>query len=161
MNTTHGTIDKALRDGGVFPPSVMDPHYGSKAEMTRFEIILKSLEEMGLLPLTEQDARSSVKIGRISFVVAGLQRRLPEGEIVTCGAFSALGVGCCNKCHSDPLGGMKLFKLPDGNKAWVCCALAATGSPVPVARCHEAKLDPLEGLMPAVGCGEGEQGGNA
>ena len=158
--TTDGPVERALRDGGVFPPSVMDPHYGSTAAMTRAEIIVKSLEEAGLLPLTEQDSRPGAKTARIASVVANLRQRLPEGEIVTCGAFSALGVSCCNRCHSDPLAGMKLIEAPDGGTAWVCCALAGACSSEPVARCREAKVDPLEGLMPAMGCGEGVLGGN-
>ena len=80
----------------------MDRHYGDKSEMTRAEIILRSLEEMGLLSLSEQDPQLGEKTRRIPIVVAGLQRRLPDADITVCGAFSALNVGCCNACHTDP-----------------------------------------------------------
>ena len=161
MTTKGGQVEKALRSEGVFPPSVMDPHYGSKAELTRTEIVLRSLEEAGLLPLEQQDSQSNKQIGRIRSVVAGLQRKLPEGEIVTCGAFKVTGVTCCNRCHCDPLGRMKLVELPDGRKGWLCCALEATCSPLPSAGCHAPELDPLEGLMPRDEWGEEAPGGSA
>jgi len=55
-------IEQALREQGVFPPSVLDRHYGDKTEMTKAELIVRSLEEMGLLSLSEQDAQCGNKI---------------------------------------------------------------------------------------------------
>ena len=101
-----------MREEGVFPPSVMDCHYGDKVELTKAEIVLKSLEEMGLLPLSETDPRFAEKMRFIPVVVAQLQRRLPSSEITTCGALRALGMGCCNACHTEPPHGMKLVELP-------------------------------------------------
>ena len=140
-------IERALREAGVFPPSALDSQYGGRAEMTKAEIIVRSLEEMGMLSLSEQDPRFAEKIGFIPVVVAELQRRLPDGEIVTCGAFSGLGVGCCNECHTDPLHGMTLLELPGGTMAWVCCAVEAASSPEPYTIFHERKLNPPEGKV--------------
>ena len=96
---------RALREAGVFPPSVMDCHYGDKPEMTKAELIVRSLEDMGLLPLSEHDAQCGNRIRCIHFVIAELQGRLPDGDFVTCGAFRDLGVGCCDRCHTYPCTG--------------------------------------------------------
>jgi hypothetical protein len=145
--TTDEIIERALREAGVFPPSVMDCHYGDRQELTRAELIVRSLEEMGLLSLSEQDPRFGEKIRFIPIVVAELQRRLPDGDIVTCGAFSALNVGCCNACHTDPLHGMRLVELPCCGWAWLCCAVDAASSPEPVLIIHEWELESSEGKM--------------
>ena len=140
-------IEKALREAGIFPPSVTNPHYADKTEMTRAEIILRSLDEMGMLTLSAQDPEFAEKIWRIQLVVAGLQRRLPDGEITTCGAFSLLNVGCCDICHTDPLHGMNLVELPACNWAWLCCAVDAASSPEPYLIPHEREEDPLDWKM--------------
>ena len=103
--TKEELIERALREAGVFPPSVLDHHYGDTTEMTKAELIVRSLDETGLLPLPEHDAQCANRIRCIYFVIAELQRRLPDGKITTCGAFRDLGVGCCNLCHTDPVGG--------------------------------------------------------
>src|ERR1039457_2107986 len=108
-------IERALRAEGVFPPSVMDCHYSDKTEMTRGEIILRSLDETGLLPLPEHDAQCASRIRCIHFVIAELQGRLPDdGKITTCGAFRDLAVGCCDRCHTNPVVGMNLVELLGG-----------------------------------------------
>ena len=140
-------IEQALREQGVFPPSVLDRHYGDKTEMTKAELIVRSLEEMGLLSLSEQDAQCGNKIRYIHILIAELQRRLPDGEIVTCGAFRDLNVGCCDVCHTDPLHGMTLLDLPDGSKAWLCCAVEAASSPEQYLIIHEREQDSPEGKM--------------
>jgi len=145
--TKDDLIEQALWEAGVFPPSVMDHHYGDKTEMTKAEIIVRSLDEMGMLALSEQDPRFAEKIGFIPIVIAELQRRLPDGDIVTCGAFSVFNVGCCDVCHTNPLHGMTLLDLPDGGKAWICCAVEAASSPVPHTIFHERKQDSSEGKM--------------
>jgi hypothetical protein len=134
-------IERALREAGVFPPSVMDRHYGDKTEMTKAEIIVRSLEEMGLLSLSEQGPRFAEKIRRIHLVVAGLQLRLPEGDITTCGAFSLLNAGCCDICHRDPLHEMKLIELPGCAWTWLCCAVDAASSPEQYVILHEREED--------------------
>ena len=145
--TKEELIERALREAGIFPPSVTDSHYGDKTEMSRAEIIVRSLEEMGLLSLCAQDPEFGEKIRRIEIVVAGLQLRLPDGEITTCGAFSLLNVGCCNICHTDPLHCMKLVELPGCNWAWLCCAVDAASSPEPWLILHEREEDSPEGKM--------------
>ena len=119
------SVEKTLREAGIFPPSVQDRHYGDKAEMTREEIIGKTLREMSLFSSLEQGGQSSNKAADLSTVIAGLQRRLPPGKkIKTCGAFKHLNAGCCDPCHTcRPHTDMNLIDLPDGTKAWVCCAV--------------------------------------
>ena len=139
-------IERALRAEGVFPPSVMDCHYSDKTEMTRGEIILRSLDETGLLPLPEHDAQCASRIRCIHFVIGELQGRLPDdAEIVTCGAFLDLGVGCCDRCHTDPLHGMNLVELPGCNWAWLCCAVDAASSPEQYLIIHEREEDSPRG----------------
>jgi hypothetical protein len=124
-------IERALREVGVFPPSVMDRHYADKTELSKAEILLRSLEEMGMLSLSERDPRFGEKIRCIPILILELQLRLPDGQITTCGAFSDLGAGCCDICHTDPLHGMKLVELPGASMAWLCCAVDAASSPEP------------------------------
>jgi hypothetical protein len=141
-------IERALREAGVFPPSVMDRHYADRTELTKAELIVRSLEEMGMFSLSAQDPEFGEKIRRIQLVVAGLQHRLPDGIITTCGAFSLLlNVGCCNICHTDPLHGMNLVELPGCNWAWLCCAVDAASSPEPCLILHEQEQDSPEGKM--------------
>ena len=140
-------IERALRQAGIFPPSVMDRHYGDKSEMTKAEIILRSLDEMGMFSPSTQDPEIGEKIRRIQLVVAGLQRKLPDADITVCGAFSALKVGCCDICHTDPLHGMRLVELPGCSWAWLCCAVDAASSPVPYPIFHEREQDSPEGKM--------------
>ena len=148
-------IERALRQAGIFPPSVMDRHYADKTEMTKAELIVKSLEEMDLLSISERDPRFGEKIRFIPIVIAELQRRLPDGEITVCGAFNALNVGCCNVCHTDPLHGMKLVELPGCNWAWLCCAVDSAGSPEPYLILHEREGDSSEGRPPTGKCHNG------
>ena len=144
---TEDELIRALREAGVFPPSVMDCHYADKTGMTKAELIVRSLDETGLLPLPEHDAQCANRIRCIHFVIAELQRRLPDGDIVTCGAFQDLGVGCCDQCHTDPLHGMNLVELPGCNWAWLCCAVDAASSPEPYLIFHEHEQDSFEGKM--------------
>ena len=111
LMTKDELIERALREAGVFPPSVMDRRYADRQELTRAELIVRTLDEMGLLSLSDQDPQLGEKIRRIPIVVAGLQLRLPDADITVCGAFSALNVGCCNACHTDPLNNMRLIEL--------------------------------------------------
>jgi len=90
------SVEKTLREAGMFPPSVQDSHYGDKPEMTREEIIEKTLREMNLSSSSEEGSQSSDEAGRLSTVIAELGRRLPDGNIKTCGAFRHLNTGCCD-----------------------------------------------------------------
>jgi hypothetical protein len=154
LMTRDEIIERALREAGVFPPSALDRRYADRTELTRAELIVRSLEEMGLLSLSEQDPLLVEKIRRIPIVVAGLQLRLPDADITVCGAFSALNVGCCNACHTDPLHGMRLAELPCCAWAWLCCAVDAASSPEPVLIFHEREQEPSEGKMPTGRCGK-------
>jgi hypothetical protein len=145
--TKDESIEKTLREAGIFPPSVQDSHCGDKTEMTREKIIEKTRREMSLFSSSEQGSQSSDEAGRLSTVIAELRRRLPDGEITTCGAFSLLNVGCCDVCHTDPLHGMKLVELPGCSWAWLCCAVDAASSPVPYPIVHEREEDSLGGKM--------------
>ena len=155
LMTKDELIERALRQAGIFPPSVMDRHYADKTEMTKAELIVKILEEMDLLSISERDPRFGEKIRFIPIVIAELQRRLPDGEITVCGAFSALNVGCCNVCHTDPLHGMKLVELPGCNWAWLCCAVDSASSLEPYLILHEREGDSSEGRPPTGKCHNG------
>ena len=122
--TPDEVLKKLLKERGVYPPSVLDPHYSDTPEMTRDEIIDKTLREMGMtLPLGES-ALSSNEATQLSIIIAALRLKLPGGNIKTCGAFKHLNAGCCAPCHtSRPHIDMNLIELPDGTKAWVCCAV--------------------------------------
>ena len=122
--TTDEVLKKHLREQGIYPPSVLDPHYSDTPEMTRGEIIDKTLREMGILLSSGEYAQSRDEAGKVSTVITELRRRLPDGNIETCGAFKHLKSGCCAPCHtSRPHIDMNLIDLPDGTKAWVCCAV--------------------------------------
>ncbi len=122
--TTDEILKKLLREKEIYPPSVLDPHYSDTPEMTRGEIIEKTLREMGMLLPSGEYAQSGDEDRDLSIVITELQRRLPYGNIKTCGAFRHLKAGCCNPCHTyRPHCSMSLIELPDGSKGWVCCAM--------------------------------------
>ena len=117
-------FEKLLREKEIYPPSVLDPHYSDKPAMTRGEIIGKTLRELGVLLPSGEYAQSGDGAGHVSTVITELRRRLPNGKIKTCGAFKHLKAGCCAPCHtSRPHTDMNLIELPNGSKAWVCCAV--------------------------------------
>jgi hypothetical protein len=117
-------FEKLLRENNIYPPSVQDSHYYDTPELTRAEIILKTLREMGMLLPSGQCAQSGDEADFLSNIVTELQRRLPYGSIKTCGAFRHLKAGCCNSCHTEyPHAKMKLIGRPDGGTGWVCCAM--------------------------------------
>ena len=119
--TTYEIVRKVLEEKNLYPPSVQDRHYGDVAIMTRGEIIEKTLKEMGLLLPSKKAAQSSNEAGPLSGVITELQRRLPFGNIKTCGAFKHLNIACCDTCHTTyPHYDMTLVDLPDGSRAWVC-----------------------------------------
>jgi hypothetical protein len=149
LMTKDELIERALRQAGIFPPSVMDRHYADKTEMTKAELIVKSLEEMDLLSISQRDPRFGEKIRFIPVVIAELQRRLPDADITVCGAFSALNIGCCDVCHTNPLHGMKLVELPGCNWAWLCCAVDSASSPEQCLIIHEREDDSSESSMQA------------
>jgi hypothetical protein len=122
--TTEEVFEKLLRENNIYPPSVQNSRHYDTPEMTRAEIILKTLREMGILLPSGPYARSGDDADFLSDIVTELQRRLPYGSIKTCGAFRHLQAGCCNSCHTEyPHAKMKLIDLPDGGTGWVCCAM--------------------------------------
>jgi hypothetical protein len=142
------SVEKTLREAGIFPPSVQDSHYGDKAEMTREDIIEKTLREMSLFSPSEQGSQSGDEAGRLSAVIAELRRRLPDGNIETCGSFRHLNAACCDPCHtSSPHTDMSLIDLPDGTKAWVCCAVEFAIYPERYAELMERSRNCPEGKL--------------
>jgi hypothetical protein len=120
----------ALRRVGIFLPEP-DSLYANTDELTKPELILKTLAEMGLLSLSEEDPQLNEKMRRIPVVVAELQRTLPDGEITTCNAFRGLGIDCCCLCHAEPLHyhRMCVVELPGHKWGWICCALMRQAPP--------------------------------
>jgi hypothetical protein len=142
------SVEKTLREAGIFPPSVEDSHYGDKPEMTREEIIEKILREMSLYSSSEEGSHSSHKAGRLSAIIAEVRRRLPDGSIKTCGAFRHLKAGCCNSCHTEyPHTDMSLIGLPDGTHGWVCCAVEFAIYPERYAELMERSRNCPEGKL--------------
>jgi hypothetical protein len=136
--TTDEVLKKLLREKEIYPPSVLDPHYSDTPEMTRGEIIEKTLREMGILLPSGEYAQSGDKAGHLSTVITELRRRLPDGNIKTCGAFKHLKAGCCAPCHtSRPHTDMNLIELPDGTKAWVCDSAFVEASSSASIRCED------------------------
>jgi hypothetical protein len=121
-------------------------HYGDKAEKTRGEIIEKTLREMCMLSLSEQDPQS---IDFLSGVITQHQRRLPpDTKIKTCGAFKYLNAGCCDPCHaSHSHYEMDLIELPDGGKAWVCHGIEWAIYPEPYAELKEWSRNTPKGMV--------------
>jgi len=79
------SVEKTLREAGIFPPSVQYSHYGDKPEMTREEIVEKTLREMSLYSSSEEDSQSSHKVGRLSAIIAAPQSELGEAtDICPC-----------------------------------------------------------------------------
>ena len=148
-------FERALREAGIFPRSVLDRHYGDMTELTKAEIIVKSLDEMGLLSPSEHDPLFGEKIRRIPIAVAMLQLRLPEGDITTCGAFRGLGVGCCDRCHRHPLHRMRVVELPGCNWAWLCCHVDEASSPEQHLALHGRGRDLSRGKMRTCKYGNG------
>ena len=143
---TDKILEKPPREHNIYPPSVQDSHYGDKAGMTRGEIIEKTLREMGMLSLSEQDPQS---IDLLSGVVTQLQRRFPPDiKFATCGAFKCLNTGCCDSCHaSHSHYEMDLIELPDGGKAWVCHGIEWAIYPEPYAELKEWSRNTPKGMV--------------
>jgi len=142
------SVEKTLREAGIFPPSVQDSHYGDKPEMTREQIIEKTLGEMSLFSPSEPGSQSSGEAGRLSAVIAELRRRLPDGNIKTCGSFKHLNAACCDPCHTScPHTDMSVIDLPDGAKAWVCCAVEYAIYPERYAELMERSRNCPEGKL--------------
>lgn len=88
--------------------------------MTKKEIIEKTLKEIGPR-LDEHEEPYSEDPDWEEIVIAELQARLPETDIMTCEDFRHLSVTCCDTCHTFyPHYQMSLMDLPDCRKAWVC-----------------------------------------
>jgi hypothetical protein len=99
---------------------VLDRHYYDTPEMTRGEIIKRTLREIGVFLPSEDYAPSWDEDRYHSIVVTELQRRLPDGNIKTCGAFRHLNAACWDSCHVyRPHRTMEMVDAPDGTKAWV------------------------------------------
>ena len=112
-------FENSLIARNILPASVLDRSYGEQAEMTKQQVIEKSLVVMGRRWCWGDG--SDEEAGYLSFVISELERRLPEGTIKTCGCFRHLDAACCHACHTlYPHHTMSLVELPDGGIAWVC-----------------------------------------
>jgi hypothetical protein len=60
----------------------------------------------------------------LDVVTAELLRRLPDLAVKTCDDFGSHSGKCCESCHNFyPHYDMELIALPQGEWAWVCCAV--------------------------------------
>ena len=95
--------------------------------MNRDQVIAKTLEDMRLYERSF-DAETHEQSGERdrydgSLTIPELIKRLPDGEIVTCSELH-FSVECCDMCHCFyPHYDMYTVDLPDGRKAWICCAV--------------------------------------
>lgn len=116
--TTDEMLEKVLIEKNIFPPSVQDSQYSINAEMTKDEVIEKTLREMDRHRPWGQGTDDA---DYLPTIIAELQRRLPDGNIKTCGAFKHFDAACCDSCHTFYAQyEMNLLDLADGTKAWVC-----------------------------------------
>jgi len=118
---TDKLVEKFLIGKNIFPPSVLDSRYGEGAELTKMQVIEKTLVEMSRYWRWLADCECGDCAGYLGIVAAELDVRLPDGVIRTCGSFQYLNAVCCDRCHTYyPQRQMRLLDLPDGAKAWVC-----------------------------------------
>ena len=118
MTTTEFFEDELIARN-ILPASVLDRSYGEQAEMTKQQVIEKSLAEMSQRWCWAEGVDEEA--GYLAFVIAELDRSLPEGTIKTCGCFRHLDAACCHACHTlYPHHTMSLVELSDGGMAWVC-----------------------------------------
>ncbi|MGO8791195.1 MAG: hypothetical protein ACLQVL_27950 [Terriglobia bacterium] len=117
------TIQPTRVETCTYPSSDRENQFCEKTEMTRGQIIEKTLREMGRFWSRADRTSSNGNSRYIAAVIAELNSRLPDGSIKTCGDFRHLNAACCDTCHEFcPHHDMKLVDLPDGGKAWVCHA---------------------------------------
>jgi hypothetical protein len=142
------TIAKALRDTDILPASVQESHYRDEAEMTKGEIIDKTLREMGRYWSWGQGSQSSDDSGYLPAVIAELQRRLPDGNIKLCGDFRDLNAACCETGHTFyPHHDTKPIELPHGGMAWVCHGMEWAIYPARYAELKERTRNSPEGML--------------
>ena len=102
---TDKLFERILIGHGIFPPSVMDPRYGDNAEMTKDQLIEKTVADMSRYWWWDEATDSNEGAGYLALVIAELDRTLPDGVIKTCGAFRHLNAGCYDSdrdvdCHN-------------------------------------------------------------
>jgi len=119
--TTDKLFEKVLIGKNIFPSSVLDARYGHNAELTKMQVIGKTLTEMSRYWSWLTCCESADGAGYLGIVAAELDVRLPDCLIKTWGSFRHLNAACCDSCHTYyPHRRMSLVDLPGGGKAWVC-----------------------------------------
>jgi hypothetical protein len=87
--------------------------------MTKNEIIEKTLKAV-----REHQGVEKLDLEYTEYIVTTFDERLPDGDIKTCEDFKHLRVECCETCHTFlPETEMYAEDLPEGGKAWICCAV--------------------------------------
>jgi hypothetical protein len=116
------TMLKKMR---VSRPSLPGDSRSAEVEMTKDEVIERTLMGMELYWSWGQRGVTAEEVEHARSVVAQIQNWLPDTQIKTCAAFGDLNTPCCQTCHTfSPDHHMYFIDLPDGTSAWVCCALA-------------------------------------
>jgi len=83
-------------------------------DMRRYEIAFEN-REPGSADLDAEYHRD--------IVIPEMLKRLPDGDITTCGELQA-EIECCPTCHGlYPHYEMHEVNLPDGRTGWICCAV--------------------------------------
>lgn len=68
-------------------------------------------------------------------MIAHIESRLAQGNYFTCEDFQYTSRPCCGVCHEEYPDEMCIERLPDGQMAWMCCAIRK-------AVYHEPAFDP-------------------
>jgi hypothetical protein len=95
--------------------------------MNRDQIIAKTLDDMRRYEtdFENREPGSAVRDDEYnrSIFIPEMLKRLPDGDITTCGELRP-GVECCPTCHGlYPHYEMYVVELPDGRTGWICCAV--------------------------------------
>jgi hypothetical protein len=113
--------------------------------MTKNEIIAKTLTEMSQHCWGDGGAEydPDEEPDYEELVIAMLRDQLPDDDVNTCEDFEGLKAQCCETCHRFyPHYDMCLENLPEGGKAWLCCAVR--GALLQSSRRSDRKCNSLE-----------------
>jgi hypothetical protein len=99
----------------------------SNYSMNRDQIIAKTLDDMQRYETDfenrEQESADRDAEYNRDIVIPEMRKRLPGGDITTCGELQ-IETECCPTCHGlYPHCEMHVLNLPDGRTGWICCAV--------------------------------------
>jgi hypothetical protein len=119
--------------------------------MNRDKIIAQMLDEWCLSENSVEDLEPGGTKCDAEYVrdvfLPEMQKRLPEGEIITCDDLR-LEVQCCDICHGYyPHYDMYVVDLPDGRTGWICCAVHQVLFPKTALPDNDSELVDIERIL--------------